>query len=160
MQPKEWYQGVLRFKEKTNIIRLKFKKKLAGIAYFCVMSNFLKLPVLLFALVLCLAGTSKDNYRKLLDAPFKGILDNHSSSYAEDQLNILFCLLPSGENITSSGNHLPPSGAKNNSNDFSSGSFSLELKIRNIALQYLLNSREIYRALTIGDIIFPFHYFW
>lgn len=111
-------------------------------------------------MVLVFAGTSKGDYRKLLDAPFQGILQNHSSSYAGDKLDILFCLHSSGENTTNSVNHVPAPGAKNYTNDFLSESFSIEIKIRNLALQYLLKSREIYPALTTRNIIFPFHYFW
>ncbi|WP_266203385.1 hypothetical protein [Pontibacter kalidii] len=65
---------------------------------------------------------------------------------AEEQVNVL--------------NNLPAPPSNNHISGFAANPYAFELRVQAIASRYILYSKCMQRSLTIGDIIFPSHYFW
>jgi hypothetical protein len=79
--------------------------------------------------------------------------------FAEKGQNDVWGLQQLCEIVVNPVNSFPAPSSKIHPNDFVSSSFSVELHVRRIALDYLLYARKIYPSLTVSVIIFPFHYF-
>lgn len=126
------------------------------------MNNFSKLTAIFFALMLSYVSI-KVNYEKSHPATLWNAGDERPSSYlSETPLQDIFCLQRQPEQVVNPVNSFPApnTNLKDSPTVFAGSSLSVELRIQSIASQYLSHSQEIHRSLTIGDIIFPFDYFW
>lgn len=127
------------------------------------MSNLSKLTAIFFAILLSYVSIHQDNYEKPLHTTFQGAGEERAPAYfSEIPLQDVFCLQRQIEHVVNPVNSFPAptSNLKDHPGVFSSISFSIESRIQSISSQYLSHSQEIHRSLTIGDIIFPFDYFW
>lgn len=124
------------------------------------MSNLSKLTVLLFAVALSFVSISTDSYVKVTDIKHHGIGGDNSPSHSFSDFELsTFCLFRSVEHVSQSVNNFPTPNSKRSWNGSLGASFSIEVRLQTIALQYLLHSKKINRSLAIRDIIYPFHSF-
>ncbi|OKL41020.1 hypothetical protein [Pontibacter flavimaris] len=65
---------------------------------------------------------------------------------AEEQLHVL--------------NSFPAPPSRSHIGGLAANPYAFELRVQAIASRYILYAKCIQRSLTIGDIIFPSHYFW
>lgn len=121
------------------------------------MGNLSNLAVLLYAVLLLFVSIGTANYGRSL--PLQGPENGPSPSYFSENSLSPFCLFLSAEQLVHPVSNYPIPHSKINSNSFPGSSFSFEVKIQGIASQYLLHAKEIYRSLSIRDLIFPFHFF-
>ena len=125
------------------------------------MGKLSRLVLFLLAIVPLFTGIREANFVVVPPVPFQEINEEHTGSYlSERELTKTFCLHRFTGNVVHSVNNLPAPDSKTHSNHFLFASVSFEKRMQNIASQYLLHSKEIDQSLSIGDIIFPFHYFW
>jgi hypothetical protein len=124
-------------------------------SYFRTMSNFSRVVIILFAVILSYSGVSNSSYQSLQPIEDAG----SSSSFAIKKIN-LFYLHRQGENIINPVNYFPTPNLNNPPNDVLGHALSNEAKIRNVISRYFACLLTITRSLSTGDIIFPFHYFW
>lgn len=124
------------------------------------MSKLTKLALLYLVLVLSIAGTGKDPYADLLQTTIRELGEESSSSYLSESKPNVYGIHSTFEHVVSQTNSFPSPPAKNHPNSFWARSFSIEAGLQSFALQYLSYARKIHLSLSIGDIIFPFHYFW
>lgn len=124
------------------------------------MSNFLRLTVLLFTCVLSLSiskedlsnpGTEKVQLSHQEEGNFYFSGSRHHKAFGLHQLT---------EVVVNAVNHLPAPQKKKFPNDSFGSSFSYEVRLQDVAPQFLYSVQEVACGLTVSDIIFPFHYFW
>lgn len=124
------------------------------------MSKLTKLAFLYLVLLLSVAGTGKDPYADLLQTTIRDFEEVSSFSYFTESKPNVYGLHNTFENVVSQSNSFPSPHGKNHPASFWARSFSIESGLQSFALQYLSYTRTIQLSLSIGDIIFPFHYFW
>jgi hypothetical protein len=119
-----------------------------------------KYLLLLFSAVLAFAGPSVGNggsafytLPQAVEGEYspESLSGNELHKYvglqrAEEQVNVL--------------NSFPAPPSNNHISGFTANPYALELRVQAIASRYILYAQGIQRSLTIGDIIFPSHYFW
>ena len=123
------------------------------------MSKVSKFIVLFLALLLSCVSIKFNNSSQFSSAESQKKGDGTSASFSLENKLILFCLQRQNENTVNPATNFPPPVFRNHFNDYISHKLYFELKLINIALQYILNSKEIIRSLSIRDIIYPFQFF-
>ncbi len=125
------------------------------------MSSFSRFSAIFFAVVLTSISISKHYYGELLNIRLQGAAaGHHQSELTEKILNDAFCIYQKGEQVLSSVTNLPAPHSKIFSDLFLYASIAAEQRMQNIGAQYIFKVKKINPGLSIGAIIFPFHYFW
>lgn len=125
------------------------------------MSKLSKLAFLSLILLLSFAGTGKGSHAGLLyGTDCQGVTKEGLSYYFSDNSLNDFGLHSSYEHVPSPGISFPAPDHKNQSTTFRGCSFAIEARLQTFALQYLAYAKKMHLSLEVGDIIFPFHYFW
>lgn len=124
------------------------------------MSNMFRTVIFFFAVTLAYIGVSNYSYPSLLFTPLQQTENAGSPvSLSKKKINF-FYLHRQTENVVNPVNYFPTPDLKNSPKDISGYALANEAKIGNILSCYFAYSLFISRSLSIGDIIFPFHYFW
>lgn len=124
------------------------------------MGKLSKLAFLFCLLLFSVTGAGQETHATLSQPWIQGIEDENASGYfSEGRLNG-FGLHSSGEHVFSTGSSFSAPDLHKQSPTFRARSFSAEARLQSYALQYLSYAKKIHLSLEVGDIIFPFHYFW
>lgn len=125
------------------------------------MGKLSKLAFLSLILVLSFVGTGKASHAGLLHtAASQGVEEKDALYYFSESRLDVYGLHSSYEHVVSPVSSFPVPDLKNQSTTFRARSFAVEAMLQTYALQYLAYANKIALSLEVGDIIFPFHYFW
>ncbi|MBW3544216.1 MAG: hypothetical protein KY428_01230 [Bacteroidetes bacterium] len=125
------------------------------------MRSYSRISVLVFTLLLsCLSIGCGRQEVLLYSLTASHTVDlQPQASLSENQPHNVWGLLQS-ELVVGTVNSLPAPVSKINAGSFLSSAFSLEARIQSLDAGYLWLVKAISPGLSVGTIIYPFHYFW